>query len=65
LKSKLEVEAGDKVKITSNNCEFILEVRVDNSLIGDISYVPTFDKTIDTKNLFKNSRFSIANLKKV
>ncbi len=65
LKSKLEVEVGDKVKVNANNTEFTLDVVVDSSLVGDISYVPTFDKTIDTKSLFDTSRFSIANLKRV
>ena len=65
LKTALEVEVGDKVKVTANNKELTLEVRVDTNLVGDISYVPTFDKTIDTKSLFDTSRFSIANLKRV
>ncbi|MEA3497915.1 MAG: NADH-quinone oxidoreductase subunit G [Campylobacterota bacterium] len=65
LKTKLEVEVGDKIKINANNSEFTLEIRVDNYLVGDISYVPTFDKIIDTKNLFNASRFSVANLERV
>ncbi len=65
LKSALEVEVGDKINISSNNSELTLEIRVDVNLVGDISYIPTFDKTIDTKSLFDTTRFSIANLKKV
>ncbi len=65
LKSKLEVEAGDSMKITANGFEITLEVKIDDTIVGDISYVPTFDKTIETKKLFDTSRFSVANLKKV
>ena len=65
LKNTLEVESGDKVIVSTNGCELTLEVRVDDSLVGDISYVPTFDKAIDSKSLFNSSRFSVANLKRV
>ena len=65
IKTSLEIEAGDKVEVSANGTNITLEVRVDDSLVGDISYVPTFDKTINTKDLFNNSRFSIANLRRV
>ncbi|MEA3315847.1 MAG: NADH-quinone oxidoreductase subunit G [Campylobacterota bacterium] len=65
LKSKLEVEAGDSMKITANGFDITLEVKIDDTIVGDIAYVPTFDKTIETKKLFDISRFSVANLKKV
>ncbi len=63
-KIKLDLENDTKVKITANNCTIILDVIVDKDLVGDISYVPTFDKKINTKDLFKH-RFEKANLKKV
>ena len=53
------------MKITKDNNSVILDVRVDNSLIGDISYVPTFDKNCETKKLFDDTRFSIVNIEKV
>jgi len=65
LKSKLDVDTNSKVQITTKNATITLEVRVDDSLTGEIGYVPTFDKTIDTKSLFDSSRFSVANLRKV
>jgi len=65
LKTKLEIESGDKVEVSSNGATITLEAIVDKDLIGEISYVPTFDKNIDTKSLFNNNRFSIANLKRV
>jgi NADH-quinone oxidoreductase subunit G len=61
---KLEVEDNTKIKITANNTTITLNVMLDKDLVGDISYVPTFDKNIDTKSLFKN-RFEKANLRKV
>jgi NADH-quinone oxidoreductase subunit G len=63
LKKKLDLD--DKVEIKANDKTIVLDVRVDKNLIGDISYVPTFDKTIDTKSLFDTTRFSVANLKRV
>ena len=65
LKTKLDVESGSNVEISAAGTTITLEVRVDESLVGDISYVPTFDKNINTKDLFTTSRYSIANLKKV
>jgi NADH-quinone oxidoreductase subunit G len=64
INTKLDLEDGGKVEITANNVTIILNVIVDKDLIGDISYVPTFDKHINTKDLFKH-RFEKANLRKV
>ena len=65
LKSKLELSDENKVEVDANGTMMTLEVRVDKNLVGDISYVPTFDKNIDTKDLFDTCRFSIANIKRV
>jgi NADH-quinone oxidoreductase subunit G len=65
VKSKLEIEAGDQVTISSNGTNITLEVRVDETLTGDISYVPTFDRNMNTKELFDTCRFNTANIKKV
>ena len=65
LKSKLEFADDSKVEIDANGTMMTLEVRVDKNLIGDISYVPTFDKNTDTKDLFDTCRFSVANLRRV
>ncbi|MEA3384783.1 MAG: NADH-quinone oxidoreductase subunit G [Campylobacterota bacterium] len=64
-KTALEVESGSKVEVSANGTNITLEVRVDDTLVGNISYVPTFDKNINTKDLFGSSRFSSANLKRV
>jgi NADH-quinone oxidoreductase subunit G len=65
VKSKLEVESGDKVTVSANGTNITLEVRVDDTLTGDISYVPTFDRNINTKELFDTCRFNTANIKRV
>jgi NADH-quinone oxidoreductase subunit G len=65
LKEKLQLDDNSKVEVVSNGNTQVLEVRVDGDLEGDISYIPTFDKSIDTKNLFDNCRYSKANLRRV
>lgn len=65
LKEKLQLEDDSKVEIVSNGNTITLDIRVDSDLEGDISYIPTFDKNIDTKNLFDNCRYSKANLRRV
>ncbi len=65
LAAKLEVEANGSVEVTANKTTIALPVVVDNNLIGEIAYVPTFEKNSQTKNLFDNCRFATANIKKV
>ncbi|MBD3840340.1 MAG: NADH-quinone oxidoreductase subunit G [Campylobacterales bacterium] len=65
MKEKLEVEAGDHVLVETSQASITLQVRIDNTIVGDISYIPTFDKNIDTKSLFKTYRFNTAKLKRV
>jgi len=64
-KSKLGVEEGDKVEVTLEDFNITLDVKIDNSLIGDISYVPTFDRRVPTAKLFSATRFSTVKIKKV
>ncbi|MDC0932968.1 NADH-quinone oxidoreductase subunit G [Arcobacteraceae bacterium] len=64
LEKTLELSVDDKVEVTANDMIMALDVKVDKSLIGDISYIPTFDKFINTKKLFKH-RFAKANIRKV
>jgi len=58
------VEA-DKIEIETAYCVVTLPIIIDNQLAGDVSYVPTFEKNCETKNLFGSYRFVAANLKKV
>ena len=64
LQKKLDIVENTTVEVSANNMIMALDVKVDKSLLGDISYVPTFDKNINTKKLFKH-RFAKANIKKV
>ena len=65
LKSKLELTDENKVQVDANGTMMTLDVRVDKNLVGVVSYVPTFDKNINTADLFDTCRFSIANIKRV
>lgn len=64
LQKKLGFYEGDKVEVTANDMIMALDVKVDINLLGDISYIPTFDKFINTKKLFKH-QFAKANIRKV
>jgi NADH-quinone oxidoreductase subunit G len=61
----LDIKENDKVNIETSSGNIQLDVKVDNQLDGNIGYVPTFDKKIDTKALFESYRFTNANIKKV
>jgi NADH-quinone oxidoreductase subunit G len=61
----LNIKQNDMVNIETSSGNIQLEVKVDNQLDGNIAYVPTFDKKIDTKALFESYRFTNANIKKV
>ena len=61
----LEVAAGGKVEVHANGTVMELEAIIDNQISGNIAYVSTFDKSINTKELFSGYRFSSAIVKKV
>ena len=64
LKS-LDVKEGDKVLVEANGTSCELEVLIDNQISGEIVYIPSFDKTINTKDLFDGYRYNNAIIKKV
>ncbi len=64
LFEKLELEKGDKVKVSSNGTELELNVYCDDQISGESAYVSTFQKDLDTKALFDGYRFSKAVIKK-
>ena len=64
LYESLEFEENSKVEVSANGQTLTLDIKIDNHLVGNIGYVPTFDKNINTKALFKN-RFEKATLRKV
>ena len=59
------VSEHDVVEVKTLKASIKLNVRVDNQLAGNIAYVPTFDKEINTEALFESYRFTNANIKKV
>lgn len=61
---KLELEQNDKVKVVANSEEMILDIFVDEQIKGEIAYVSTFQKDLDTKKLFDTYRYSKAVIKK-
>jgi len=60
----LELDEDMKVEVRANDMIMALDVKIDKNILGDISYIPTFDKFINTKKLFKH-RFAKANIRKV
>ena len=65
LLESLEIKEGDKVLVDANGISLELEAIIDNQISGDISYVSTFDKSINTGELFDGYRFNSASIKKV
>jgi NADH-quinone oxidoreductase subunit G len=56
---------GDKVEVKSDKGAIETTVEIDSQLTGDIPYLPTFDKALDTQSLFDGSRFTKATIRKV
>jgi len=63
LKS-LEMQDEDRIFINANGLSLETNVYLDKQIDGDIVYVSTFDKDLETKALFTNSRYNIALIKK-
>jgi NADH-quinone oxidoreductase subunit G len=61
------VKEGDKVKIITkdNKHNLIVSVHIDNKIDGEISYLSTFDKTIDSNRIFNGYRFQEVKIEKV
>jgi len=64
LLEKLELSEGDSALVNSNGVELNLNVYCDNQIAGDIAYVSTFQKDLDTRSLFDTYRYSKAVIKK-
>ncbi len=61
----LDLKEGDKVFVEANGTAFELEVLIDNQISGEIAYISTFDKSINTSTLFDTYRYNSATIKKV
>ncbi len=64
LFEKLELKKGDKVIVSSNGQQIQLNAYCDEQIEGEIAYVSTFQKDLDTKSLFDTYRYSKAVIKK-
>ena len=64
LKS-LDMKEGDKVLVEANGTSYELEVLIDNQISGEIAYISTFDKSLNTSALFDTYRYNSATIKKV
>lgn len=65
LLEKLKLNEGDRVLISNNLNSLEVEVEVDSKIDGDIAYLPTFDKSVNSKSLFSGYRFNQVQIKKV
>jgi len=65
LAKTLKLDSGNSVEIETKNNLITLPVEIDNKISGDIAYVPTFDKSIETESLFDGYRFIEAKVRSV
>ncbi|MBL4730413.1 MAG: hypothetical protein JKY28_03400 [Sulfurimonas sp.] len=63
--STSELNAGDSVKVISENGELIAKVVSDNKIAGNIVIIPTFDSKLNSEALFNGYRFANASIQKV
>ena len=64
LFEKLGLEKGDMLVVNSNGVEMKLSAYCDEQIAGEIAYVSTFQKDLDTNSLFDTYRYSKAVIKK-
>ena len=64
LFEKLELNSEDRVSVVSNNTAIDLDVYIDDQIDGDIAYVSTFQKDLNTAELFNAYRYNSAVVKK-
>ncbi|MFT5659630.1 MAG: NADH-quinone oxidoreductase subunit G [Sulfurimonas sp.] len=63
--SNSELNAGDSVKVKSNNGEVTATIISDNKIAGDITLIPSFDSNLNLEALFSGYRFATASIIKV
>jgi NADH-quinone oxidoreductase subunit G len=61
----LSVKDGEIVQVASKGGNLKIAVSIDNKIGGEIAYLPTFDKSIETQRLFNGYRFAEAKISKV
>ncbi len=62
---KLELNTGDKVKVTANGTTLELNAYIDIQIDGEIPYVSTYMKNSESRKLFKTYRFNTSVIEKV
>jgi len=60
-----ELNAGDSVKVKSENGEIVAKIVSDNKIAGNIIVIPTFDSKLNSEALFSGYRFAHASIEKV
>jgi len=63
--NKHQLEAGDKVSVSTPHGEVHVIMIHDNKIEGEIAYLPTFDRNLNSETLFDGYRFSSATYTKV
>ena len=63
--SNSELNAGDSVKVKSDNGEVTATIISDNKIAGDIVVIPSFDSNLNSEALFSGYRFATASIEKV
>ncbi len=63
---KFNLNEGDDVKITNKQTSLTTKVILDNKIVGDTPYLPTFDRELDSLRIFdKGYRYAKVKIKKV
>lgn len=65
LFEKLELEENQEVTVKVGEIQRTLKVYVENQIDGMIALVSTFEKDLDTKVFFENTRYAVAKVMKV
>jgi len=60
-----ELNAGDSIKVKSENGELVAKIVSDNKITGNIIVLPTFDSKLNSEALFSGYRFTTASIEKV
>ena len=63
--SNSELNAGDTVKVKSENGEVTSTIISDNKITGDVVLIPSFDSKLNSEALFSGYRFATASIEKV
>ena len=60
-----DFNAGDTVKVKTQNGELSTKIISDNKIEGEIATLPTFDSNLNSQALFSGYRFSTATIQGV